>query len=125
MTDGVLVIDAGTSGVRAAVVGEDGSVSASVHRQALPSSPMEGFVEFDPVELRDVAVAVAGEALERHGRPVTAVGITNQRASTVLWERASGLPVGPGVSWQDLRTAGMCLLLQSDGLRLAPNASAT
>lgn len=125
MTTGVLVIDAGTSGVRAAVVCEDGSITTSVKRPALPSSPMEGFVEFDPVELRDVALAVAGEALDRHGMAVTAVGITNQRASTVLWERATGLPLGPGVSWQDLRTAGMCLLFQSEGLRLAPNASAT
>ncbi len=59
------------------------------------------------------------------GGPVDAVGITNQRASTVVWDRATGEAVGPGIGWQDLRTAGTCLMLQSQGLRLAPNASAT
>ena len=56
---------------------------------------------------------------------MAAVGITNQRASTILWDRRSGEPVGPGVGWQDLRTVGMCLALQAQGLHLAPNASAT
>src|SRR5207244_128062 len=53
------------------------------------------------------------------------VGITNQRASTVLWDRRTGEAVGPGVGWQDLRTVGMCLAFQAQGLHLAPNASAT
>src|SRR5437764_5313635 len=61
----------------------------------------------------------------REGGPVTAVGITNQRASTIVWDRATGEPVGPGVGWQDLRTAGLCLVLKEQGLRVAPNASAT
>ncbi|MEQ1788220.1 MAG: FGGY-family carbohydrate kinase, partial [Acidimicrobiales bacterium] len=59
------------------------------------------------------------------GGPVAAVGITNQRASTIVWDRASGEPVGPGLGWQDLRTVGTCLVLQADGIHLAPNASAT
>jgi glycerol kinase len=57
--------------------------------------------------------------------PVDAVGITNQRASTIVWDRATGVPVGPGIGWQDLRTVGTCLVLQADGIHLAPNASAT
>jgi len=121
----VLAVDAGTSGVRAAVVTADGEVVAPAYRQALPSSPMPNFVEFDPVALGDAALEVAGRALAGWGGPVAAVGITNQRASTILWERSSGKPVGPGVGWQDLRTVGMCLALQAQGLRLAPNASAT
>ncbi len=56
---------------------------------------------------------------------VEAVGIANQRASTIVWDRATGEPVGPGLGWQDLRTVGTCLVLQADGIRLAPNASAT
>ncbi|MGH8998176.1 MAG: FGGY family carbohydrate kinase, partial [Acidimicrobiia bacterium] len=75
--------------------------------------------------LAGAAVDVAAAALSAWGRPVRAVGITNQRASTVCWERDSGEPVGPGIGWQDLRTVGMCLALQSQGLALAPNASAT
>jgi len=56
---------------------------------------------------------------------VAAVGITNQRASAIVWDRATGEPVGPGIGWQDLRTVGTCLVLQADGIHLAPNASAT
>jgi glycerol kinase len=76
-------------------------------------------------------MAMAKAALEcahaalADGGPVDAVGITNQRASTIVWDRVTGEPVGPGVGWQDLRTAGMCLVLREQGLRVAPNASAT
>jgi glycerol kinase len=74
--------------------------------------------------MADAALQVARLALAEAG-PVTAVGVANQRASTVVWDRATGEPIGPGIGWQDLRTAGTCLMLQSQGLRLAPNASAT
>jgi glycerol kinase len=121
----VLAVDVGTSGVRAAVVNTSGEVVTSCYRPALPTSPMINFVEFDPNEQADAALAVAHEALAAAGVPVAAVGITNQRASTILWDRATGAPVGPGVGWQDLRTVGMCLALQAQGLHLAPNASAT
>ena len=121
---GVLAVDVGTSSVRAAVVNAAGEVVTSFQRPALPTSPMVNFVEFDPVEQAEATLAVAREALATGG-PVAAVGITNQRASTILWDRRSGGPVGPGVGWQDLRTVGMCLALQAQGLHLAPNASAT
>jgi glycerol kinase len=121
----VLAVDVGTSGVRAAVVSRAGEVVTSCYRAALPTSPMVNFVEFDPAEQAEAALAVAHEALAAAGGPVAAVGITNQRASTILWDRRTGIPVGPGVGWQDLRTVGMCLALQAQGLHLAPNASAT
>lgn len=125
MADGVLVIDAGTSGVRAAVVREDASIAASTYRQVLPTSPIPSFVEFDPIQMRDAALDVAASALADWGAAISSVGITNQRSSTVLWDRSSGEPLGPGVSWQDLRTVGMCLALQAQGIRIAPNVSAT
>ena len=90
----------------------------------LPSSPFPGLVEFDPVELGDAAMAVARQALA-DGGPVEAVGIANQRTSTIVWDRRTGEPVGPGIGWQDLRTVGECLTLQSQGIRVSPNASAT
>jgi glycerol kinase len=121
---GVLVIDIGTSGVRAAIVHDDASISDEHHREALPSSPAPGLVEFDADELADASLAVARETLAAGG-PVAAVGVTNQRASTIIWERATGTPVGPGIGWQDLRTVGECLSWQAEGLRLAPNLSAT
>ena len=120
----ILVVDAGTSGVRAAVVRPDASVDAVHHVPVLPSSPMPGFVEFDAVALAAAALDVANRALA-DGGPVDGVGIANQRASTVVWDRATGEPVGPGVGWQDLRTAGTCLMLQQQGIEIAPNASAT
>lgn len=91
----ILVVDVGTSSVRAAVVGRDATV-LDVARTALAA-----------------------------GGPVAAVGITNQRASTLVWDRATGEPVAPGLGWQDLRTIGTCLELGAEGIRIAPNLSAT
>ena len=120
----VLVIDVGTSGLRAAVVRADSSIAAEEHRPLLPSTPEPGFVEFDATEMAALALELARNVLVEGG-PVEAVGITNQRASTIVWDAATGQPVGPGIGWQDLRTAGTCLVLQADGIRLAPNESAT
>jgi glycerol kinase len=120
----ILVVDVGTSGVRGAVVRPDASVGAVHYRQVLPSSPAPGLVEFDASAMADAALDVARAALAEGG-PVEAVGVSNQRASTVVWERATGEPVAPGLGWQDLRTVGDCLVWQSQGLRFAPNESAT
>jgi glycerol kinase len=120
----ILVIDVGTSGVRAAIVRPDGTVEQINHRQVLPATPAPGFVEFDAVAMANAALAVAHRSLA-DGGPVDAVGIANQRASTIVWDAATGEPVGPGIGWQDLRTVGTCLMLQAQGFRLAPNESAT
>jgi glycerol kinase len=120
----ILVIDVGTSGVRSAVVRPDGTVT-HIHQVAvLPDTPFPGLVEFDAVAMADAVVATATQSLAAGG-PVEAVGIANQRASTIVWDRASGVPVGPGLGWQDLRTVGKCLELQGQGIRIPPNASAT
>jgi glycerol kinase len=104
----------------------DSTVDHVHYRQTLPSSPAPGMVEFDPVELADAALSVARSTVSAAGGgAVEAVGIANQRASTIVWDRATGQPVGPGIGWQDLRTIGTCLMLQAQGFRLAPNASAT
>ncbi len=120
----ILVVDVGTSSVRAAIVGGDARVEHEETRPLLPSSPAPGLVEFDPARLASTALDAAGAALAAAG-PVDAVGIANQRCSTVVWDRATGEPVGPGLGWQDLRTVGRCLELRGQELRLAPNASAT
>jgi glycerol kinase len=124
VSEPVLVVDVGTSGVRASVVRPDASVTAVHYRRALPSSPAPGLVEFDPLALTEAALGVARAALAEGG-PVNAVGIANQRASTIVWDRATGEPVGPGLGWQDLRTVGDCLAWQAEGLHFAPNESAT
>jgi glycerol kinase len=120
----VLVIDVGTSGVRAAAVRPDASVALERHRPLLPETPAPGLVEFDAAALAEASVSLAAEVLAEAG-PVEAVGITNQRASTVVWDRATGTPVGPALGWQDLRTVGDCLVLQGQGIHVPPNASAT
>ena len=121
----VLVIDVGTSSLRAAIVQPDATV-AHVHQQRLPpSTPFPGLVEFDAAEMA-AAVLAAARATLAEGGPVDAVGITNQRASTVLWDRGTGAPVAPAIGWQDLRTVFDCLTLAGEhGIRLAPNQSAT
>jgi glycerol kinase len=120
----ILVIDAGTSGIRAAVVTPDGTVTHEHHAEVLPDAPAQGLVEFDADHYAAVALDLARHALADAG-PVDGVGISNQRASTIIWDRATGRAVAPAQGWQDLRTVGDCLVLAADGLRLAPNQSAT
>ncbi|HXY29006.1 MAG TPA: FGGY family carbohydrate kinase, partial [Acidimicrobiales bacterium] len=120
----ILVVDVGTSSVRAAVVRPDATVAHEHQLPLLPDSPAPGLVEFDAVAMADAVLAVAHAALAAGG-PVAGVGIANQRASSIVWERATGRPVAPGIGWQDLRTVGTCLALQAEGIRLAPNTSAT
>jgi glycerol kinase len=120
----ILVVDVGTSGVRAAVVRPDATVEHEHRVPLLPDSPAPGLVEFDAARMADAVLEVARAALG-DGGPVAGVGIANQRASSIVWERATGRPLAPGIGWQDLRTVGTCLVLQSEGIRLAPNASAT
>lgn len=120
----VLVIDAGTSGVRSVAIRNDGSVAAEAHVEVLPSSPAPGLVEIDAAATATAALSTARAVLAEVGA-VDAVGIANQRASTIAWDARTGAPVGPGIGWQDLRTVGRCLALQPEGIRLAPNMSAT
>jgi glycerol kinase len=121
----VLVIDVGTSGLRAAVVDGDAHVRALEYRAAPPSTPFPGLVEFDAAEMAATVIEVATASLAKAG-PVAAVGITNQRASTVVWDRSTGEPIGPGLGWQDLRTVFDCISAKAEhGLALAPNQSAT
>jgi len=90
-----------------------------------PSSPFAGLVEFDGAAMRDAVLRVANSALTSAGS-VQAVGITAQRASTIVWDSRTGEPLAPGLGWQDLRTVGDCIRLRSEkGLVFAPNQTAT
>jgi glycerol kinase len=122
----VLVIDIGTTGVRAAVMHPDGSLATVHYRSSPPSTPFPGLVEFDATHLAAVAIEVATIALVEFGAPVSGVGLSTQRASTVIWDRATGAPLGPGLGWQDLRTVGTCITARAEhGLAFAPNQTAT
>ncbi|MEY2445035.1 MAG: glycerol kinase [Ilumatobacteraceae bacterium] len=121
----ILVVDVGTSGLRAAVVDGDGGVRGLEYRAFPPSTPFPGLVEFDGAAMAKAVLEVAEKALATAG-PVAAVGITNQRASTLVWDRGTGQPIGPGLGWQDLRTVFDCINAKAEhGLALAPNQSAT
>lgn len=122
----VLVIDVGTSSVRAAIVNELGQITTQRQEMFLPDSPFPGLVEFDALALGELVVRLSADAIAASDNtPPSAVGIANQRASTVVWHRGSGTPVAPAIGWQDLRTVGECLVFQTEGLRFAPNQSAT
>ena len=102
----------------------DGSITARRQQPFTPSRPFPGLVEVDAAALAKEIIDVACCCLAEAG-PVEGVGVTNQRGTTVLWDASTGEPVGPALSWQDLRTAGTCLELQGEGLRLSPSESAT
>jgi glycerol kinase len=120
-----LVIDVGTSNVRVSRVDVGGIVTDSLN-EAMPAiTPFPGLVEFNPTALAATVLGLATTVLDRSG-PVDAVGISNQRASVVVWERTTGEVVGTGLGWQDLRTVGECIAARAEfGWHLAPNQSAT
>ena len=122
----LLVIDVGTTGLRAAMVGDDGRIHQLDHRPFPPTTPFPGLVEFDAAAMSDLVLDAARSVVAASGQAADAVGITNQRASTIVWDRRTGVPVGPGLGWQDLRTVNECITAGAEhGLTLAPNQSAT
>lgn len=119
-----LAIDVGTSSVRTGVVEPSGALTHTHQRRLTIHTPNPGEVELDASEIARLTLECARQTLSDAG-PCDVVGITNQRATTVVFDPLSGQPVGPALGWQDLRTVIDCLVLQSEGLRLAPNQSAT
>ena len=122
----ILVIDVGTTTIRAAVVDEQLQIVALAHRSSPPTTPAPGLVEFDPVAMYDIVTDACQEVLSNVGEPARVLGITNQRASTVVWERSTGEPIAPALGWQDLRTVMECIMAKAEhDLALAPNQPAT
>lgn len=119
-----LAIDIGTTMIRTAMVEANGVVSHSHHERLTVTTPAPGEVELDALEIARLAIALASKTLDECGG-CEVVGITNQRATTIVFDPVTGAPVGPALGWQDLRTVIDCLVLQGEGLRLAPNQSAT
>ncbi len=119
-----LTVDVGTSSIRTGIVDTDGVVTRVRQAPLTVTTPNPGEVELDGLEIARLALELAASTLEESdGADV--IGITNQRATTIVFDPATGVPVGPALGWQDLRTVIDCLIFQGDGLRLAPNQSAT
>jgi glycerol kinase len=120
----LLVVDIGTSGVRSAIGRPDATIEVEFRQEVVPDTPAPGLVEIDATRMATAVLDTARGALAEAG-PVEGIGIATQRASTIVWDRSTGEPVAPALGWQDLRTLGDCLVLQAEGLRFAPNQSAT
>ena len=114
----VLALDQGTTSSRAIVFDASGAIRASAQREFRQIYPQGGWVEHDAVEIWATQSGVMHEAIAKAGiaaRDVAAIGITNQRETTVLWERATGRPLAHAIVWQDRRTAGICEALRAAG----------
>jgi glycerol kinase len=114
----ILALDQGTTSSRAIVFDANGQPVASAQRELTQYFPQPGWVEHDPGEIWQSQLTCAYEALSRAGIAIAdlaAIGIANQRETTMLWERASGRPLGRAIVWQDRRTAAHCAELVAAG----------
>lgn len=133
----VVAIDQGTTSTRAILFDHAGTIVATGQREHAQLFPRAGWVEHDAAEIRDNTLAVLGEALDAAGAAaadVAAIGITNQRETAVIWDRATGEPVSPAIVWQDTRTQDLVDAIadgdpgrfrETTGLPLATYFSAT
>lgn len=115
----LLSIDQGTTSSRAILFDGEGRLQRVAQQEFRQFYPGDGWVEHDPAEIWESTRQVCLEVLHREGltaREVTGIGITNQRETTVIWDRASGEPVYPAVVWQDRRTTPLCEQLRNQGL---------
>ena len=111
----LLAVDQGTTSTRAALYGLDGRERAAASRPLRQHYPADGWVEHDPEEILACVVAVIREVLERAPGTVAALGITNPRQTTVVWDRETGRPIARAIVWQDRRTAAECARLAAAG----------
>ncbi len=114
----ILALDQGTTSSRALIFDHDGNVRGSAQKEFRQIYPRAGWIEHDPREILASQTGVAAEALIRAGvsaRDIAAIGITNQRETTIVWDRATGLPVYNAIVWQDRRTATHCDQLKAAG----------
>src|SRR5690606_16729455 len=115
----LLALDQGTSSSRSIVFDDTGRIVAQAQREFRQHYPRPGWVEHDPLEIWATQLATAREALaaaKLQARDIAAMGITNQRETTVVWERATGRPIHPAIVWQDRRGEPLCESLRQAGL---------
>ena len=115
----LLALDQGTSSSRSIVFDAQGAIVAMAQQEITQIYPQPGWVEHDPLEIWRTQLATAREVLLKAGisaRQVRAVGITNQRETTVVWNRATGQPIHNAIVWQDRRAEPSCVALRERGL---------
>lgn len=114
----ILALDEGTTSARAIIFDNAGDIRSVAQKEFKQFFPQAGWVEHDAEEIWAAQVSVASEAIARADldvRDIAGIGITNQRETTVLWDRATGHPIHHAIVWQDRRTAAICDRLRSDG----------
>jgi glycerol kinase len=114
----ILALDQGTTSSRAIVFDAQMTIIASAQEEFPQHYPDSGWVEHDPMDLWSTTAATARAAIERAGlsaRDIAAIGITNQRETTLVWDRKTGKPIHNAIVWQDRRTADFCAQLRADG----------
>jgi glycerol kinase len=115
----LLALDQGTTSSRAIIFDSEGRQCALAQREFTQYFPQPGWVEHDAMEIWTTQLAVAREAIERarlKASDIAAIGITNQRETTVIWDRTTGLPIARAIVWQDRRTTEVCEKFKRDGL---------
>ncbi len=118
MNQYILALDQGTTSSRAMIIDATGKVCSLAQRPFRQIFPQPGWVEHDPVEIWSSQIGTAAEALASAGmsaKDIAAIGITNQRETTVLWDRKTSEPIHNAIVWQDRRTAEYCDKLRADG----------
>jgi glycerol kinase len=115
----ILALDQGTTSSRAILFDEDGIIHGVSQREFTQIFPQPGWVEHDPIEIWESQLAVAEEVIKTHSisaEQIAAIGITNQRETTVVWDKNTGMPIYNAIVWQDRRTASICERLKNEGL---------
>ncbi len=105
----ILVIDEGTTGTRSLIIDRDSQIKAQAYTEFTQYHPVPDRVEHDPEEIWDTTLKMIKQSLVESGisaGDIAAIGITNQRATTVVWDKTTGKPITPAIVWQDTRTAG-------------------
>jgi glycerol kinase len=118
VTTHILALDQGTTSSRSMLFDAQGKLVAVAQREFTQYFPRSGWVEHDAGEIWATQAATIAEVLTRAGlsaADIAAIGITNQRETTVLWDRSTGRPVAPALVWQDRRTADACAVLEAAG----------
>ena len=114
----ILAFDQGTTSSRAIVFDRNGSIISTAQKEFQQIYPQPGWVEHDPAEIWSSQISVASEAVVKAGlnvNDIIAIGITNQRETTIMWDKRSGDPIYNAIVWQDRRTAAFCDKLKHDG----------
>jgi glycerol kinase len=118
MSQYIAAIDQGTTSTRCILFDRTGRAIAMAQKEHRQLYPKPGWVEHDPLEIWQTTREVIAGALAKAGleaKNIAAIGITNQRETVVVWEKATGRPICPAIVWQDTRTAGLCARLSADG----------